>query len=125
LNTPSLNRNFSGNYDSEIENETNAFQKSMQEQKFLKVLSGFSLKEYQIVAVAPSPGAAMLLSLRDTFKNPLMALLYTLFVLSAAFHAFNGFWTFLITWGVILSMNSQKVMRKIAFVGMILLSFLG
>ncbi len=90
-----------------------------------ETLSSFHLKKNQVVAVSATPGTAMLLTLRDTFKNPILAVLYTIFVLAAAFHAFNGFWTFLITWGVILSMPSQKSMTKVALVGVLVLSFLG
>lgn len=94
-------------------------------EEYFKKLSSFRLQNNQVVAVASSPGTAMLLNVRDTFKSPLMAILYTIFVLSAAFHAFNGFWTFLITWGVILSMPSQKSMTKVAVAGILLLSFFG
>lgn len=93
--------------------------------EFLQKLSSFHLQKNQVVAVAANPGTAMLLNVRDTFKSPLMAVLYTVFVLSAAFHAFNGFWTFLITWGVILSMPSQKSMTRAALAGILLLSFFG
>lgn len=70
-------------------------------------------------------GKTMLLMVRDTFKSPLMALLYTVFVLAAAFHAFNGLWTALITWGVMLSVRSQKAMLPICWFGTLLLAVLG
>ena len=54
-------------------------------------------------------GAAELLVVRDTFKIPYMMVLYTIFVLAATFHAFNGMWTFMITWGVTLSQRSQRL----------------
>ncbi len=109
---------------SEIESIKEKFSTSEQ-QKWMETLSSFCLKKNQVVAVAATPGTAMLLTLRDTFKNPILAILYTIFVMAAAFHAFNGFWTFLITWGVILSMPSQKSMTKVALVGILVLSFLG
>jgi succinate dehydrogenase / fumarate reductase cytochrome b subunit len=62
---------------------------------------------------------------RDTFKSPLYTLLYTVFLLAAAFHAFNGFWTFLITWGIILSYRSQKTMVPVCMLGVLALAFLG
>jgi succinate dehydrogenase / fumarate reductase cytochrome b subunit len=61
------------------------------------------------VAVAPDRGTAMLLTVRDTFKSPIMEIFYSLFLLAALFHAFNGFWTFFLTWGLILSINARKV----------------
>jgi succinate dehydrogenase / fumarate reductase cytochrome b subunit len=96
-----------------------------EENEWRKTLASFSLKPNQVVAVADSPGKAMLLMVRDTFKSPLYAVLYTIFLLAAAFHAFNGFWTFLITWGVILSYRSQKAMIPICMIGMAALALLG
>lgn len=74
-------------------------------------------------AIAPSAGKAMLLMVRETFKSPEMRILYSLFVLAAAFHAFNGFWTSLITWGAMLSYRSQKAMIPLCWVGTALLAF--
>lgn len=83
------------------------------------------VREDGVIARAASPGKAMLLMVRETFKSPLMAVLYTIFVLAAAFHAFNGLWTSLITWGAMLSYHSQKVMIPICWLGVGLLAFLG
>jgi succinate dehydrogenase / fumarate reductase cytochrome b subunit len=78
-----------------------------------------------VLATANSPGKAMLLLVRETFKNPWMSLLYSIFVLAAAFHAFNGLWTALITWGAVLSYRSQKAMLPICWAGVGMLAFLG
>lgn len=83
------------------------------------------LQPNQVLAAADTPGTAILLMVRDTFKSPLMAVLYTLFVLAAAFHAFNGFWTFLIAWGAILSYRSQRAMIPVCMIGAALLTFFG
>ncbi|MBF8263595.1 MAG: sdhC [Parachlamydiales bacterium] len=83
------------------------------------------LKKNQLVAAAPDRGTAMLLTVRDTFKSPWMCILYSLFVLAAVFHACNGFWTFLLTWGLILSTAAQKTFQRLGWVGMAVLSFLG
>jgi succinate dehydrogenase/fumarate reductase cytochrome b subunit len=77
------------------------------------------------LALAPDMGTAMLLVVRETFKSPWQSVLYSIFVLAAAFHAFNGFWTFLITWGFLLSYRSQKAMIPFSVMGIGLLSFLG
>ena len=82
-------------------------------------------QDNQIIASTDTPGTAFLLMVRDTFKSPLMCILYTIFVLAAAFHGFNGFWTFLITWGLILSYRSQKAMVPVCLFGVALLSFFG
>ncbi len=79
----------------------------------------------RVKAISPSPGKAMLFMVRDTFKNLWMCILYSVFVLAASFHAFNGFWTSLITWGAMLSYGSQKAMIPICWLGVGLLAFLG
>ena len=88
-------------------------------------LASFRLGKSDVIAEASMPGTAMLLMVRDQFKSPLMAILYTIFVLAAAFHAFNGFWTSMITWGVMLSYRSQKAMNPVSAVGIFTLAFLG
>ena len=67
----------------------------------------------------------MLFMVRETFKSLLMCILFTIFVLAAAFHAFNGVWTALITWGAILSYRSQLALRPIVWIGSALLIFFG
>lgn len=79
----------------------------------------------KMVALAPSPGTAFLLVVRETFKSPLMVILYSLLVVASAYHAFNGLWTAMITWGVTLTRRSQKVMRSITNVLMGIVMFLG
>jgi succinate dehydrogenase / fumarate reductase cytochrome b subunit len=93
--------------------------------KWVEALESFNLSSRELVASSPSPGTAMLLTIRDTFKSPLVSILYTIFVLAAAFHACNGVWTCLITWGFILSYRSQKAMIPVSVMGIFLLAFLG
>lgn len=102
-----------------------AAQKQRQEQAWLAALEKWPLKENQLIAVSPSFGVAELLMVRDTFKNPTMILLYTGLVLATCFHAFNGLWTFMISWGVTLTSRSQQLMRTLATILMVLVSFLG
>lgn len=96
-----------------------------QQKAWVATLSEKKLDENDVVAVAESFGTASLLTVRDTFKNPYYVALYTIFVLAACFHAFNGFWTFLITWGVVLSMIAQRRMTKVAWGLMALVAFWG
>lgn len=96
-----------------------------QKRAFVEALKVRELSKNQVIAAADSMGKAFLLVLRDTFKDPAMMVLYSLFVLSATYHAFNGLWTFLITWGVSLTERSQS---KALFVSKVLMgtfSFLG
>ncbi len=100
-------------------------QQYLQKKALVDGLAGFSLKSDEVVVAAGSFGRATLLAVRDTFKSPIYIAIYTIFVLAACFHAFNGFWTFLITWGMILNMASQKRMAKFAVGLMVLIAFLG
>lgn len=83
------------------------------------------LTNSELVAVASNFGTAELLIVRETFKMPIMLVLYTIFVLAACFHGFNGLWTFLISWGVTLTARSQQVTLWMAQFLMILIAFLG
>lgn len=97
----------------------------LEEKKWIEIATSKPLKKGELLAAAPNPGTAFLLVLRDTFKNPLMGLLYSFFVIAASYHAFNGLWTFLITWGVTLTRRSQKTMRRISTFFMLLVTLLG
>jgi len=79
----------------------------------------------EVVAVAKDFGTATLLSVRDTFKYPIYVILYTIFVLAVSFHAFNGFWTFLITWGLVLKMATQRKALAVCMGVMAIIIFLG
>jgi succinate dehydrogenase / fumarate reductase, cytochrome b subunit len=83
------------------------------------------LSREEVIVEAHDFGTASLFSVRDTFKSPIYVALYTLFVLAACFHAFNGFWTFLISWGIVLRMSAQKSSVKLAITLMTLVAFLG
>lgn len=78
-----------------------------------------------VKAAVPTAGKAFLLNVRSTFTSPFMVFLYTIFVVAACYHAFNGLWTFMITWGVTLTRRSQKTMRTITTVLMSLVMILG
>ena len=88
-------------------------------------LANRPLKENEKGIISKSFGLAELMMVRETFKSPLMITLYTLFVLSACFHAFNGLWTFMISWGVTLSQRSQLWMRWISNILMAIVAFWG
>lgn len=92
-------------------------------QEFTEALN--TLQEGEVLAVAKTFGTAELLMVRDTFKNPFFIFLYAVLVLSACFHAFNGLWTFCITWGITISPSSQNRMRKVATFFMFFIGFLG
>jgi succinate dehydrogenase / fumarate reductase cytochrome b subunit len=79
----------------------------------------------EILAKAPDFATAELMMVRETFKMPVMIALYTVFVLAACYHGFNGFWTFLITWGICLSERSQRLARYFTTFLLFSVAFLG
>lgn len=93
--------------------------------EYVSFLRNHSLLPNQVFAVAPNFGTASLLTVRDTFKSPTYLALYTIFVLAACFHAFNGFWTFLITWGALLAAPAQRWGVRLSIALMSLIAFLG
>jgi succinate dehydrogenase / fumarate reductase, cytochrome b subunit len=111
---------------SELKQESTLSSPSAKQQThWMNALEKRPLKENEIIAVANNFGTVELLMLRDTFKMPIMLALYTLFVLAACFHAFNGLWTFMISWGITLSAYSQILMRRLSTCLMILVAALG
>jgi succinate dehydrogenase / fumarate reductase cytochrome b subunit len=111
-------------------NETLARNKSSQQSSYYKgvmakALTSFQIGPKEVVAISPNSGTAFLLNVRNTFKSFWMIGFYSLFVLAAAFHGFNGLWTFLISWGAILSYRSQKKMLNLCYGLMLLMAFFG
>lgn len=100
-------------------------QHQRQHKEWVEALEYKSLNDNQLMAVTPNFGTAVLLNVRETFKSPLMIALYTVFVLTAVFHATNGVWTFCVTWGITLTERSQVLMRRFTTFLMVLLSILG
>ena len=93
----------------------------------IEILNGkiLSVESNEALVLVPNAGSAFLLIVRDVFKNPLMVILYSFFVIIACYHAFNGLWTFMITWGVTLTRRSQKRMRTITNVLMTITTIMG
>lgn len=93
--------------------------------RWTDALQKLPLAPGQTIAATRDFGTVSLLVVRETFKSPLMVALYSLFVLAACFHAFNGLWTFLIKWGVTLTPRSQLLSHRVATVIMVLVAALG
>lgn len=99
--------------------------RAQEEKLWLETLEKRQLKNGQVVAIVDNFGLASLLMVRETFKQPIMVALYTGLVLATCFHAFNGLWTFMISWGVTLTERSQRGMRTLATALMVFVTFLG
>lgn len=96
-----------------------------EQKEWLESAQNWQLAPHELLAVTDNFGTAEFLMVRDTFKQPLMLILYTLLVLAAVYHAFNGLWTFMISWGITLSSSAQKLMQYLCSFCMGLLAFLG
>ncbi|MCF7806674.1 MAG: succinate dehydrogenase [Simkaniaceae bacterium] len=112
-------------FDPESASIYDSLQRFQEKKEWVRSLEERPIDQYQVIAAANSFGTATLLNVRESFKSPIKSSLYTVFVIAAVFHAFNGFWTFLMTWGAILKMGTQHVFTKIALALMILFGFLG
>lgn len=125
----SISEVFSGSQDEELEGkeiqQLLATQKYQQKKDWVQALEAWPIKQGEAVAIAPDFGTAELMLVRDTFKSPLMLFLYSIFVLAATYHAFNGLWTFNITWGLTLTARSQRYMRMVSLFLMFVIGFLG
>lgn len=100
-------------------------QRAKQAQAFANTLASFEPTDDQVVASAKDFGTADLLVVRNVMQSFWMIGLYSIFVISAVYHAFNGLWTFLITWGITLTAVSQRLARKLSIGLMLLIGFLG
>lgn len=114
-----------GTYDPQEDAKLSAGQRTQEARKWVATLEEMLDERENTVAVCSDIGTAFLLIIRDTFKSPFIAGLYTMFVLGAAFHAFNGLWTFMITWGVTLTARSQYLSRCLSMGLVGLFAFLG
>ena len=103
----------------------NSAQSYEQKAQWVEALTKRPITATEVIAATKSFGTATLLSVRDTFKSPLYVGLYTLFVSAACFHAFNGLWTFMITWGLIFKRAAQKSMVTFCIAIMLVVAFLG
>ena len=57
--------------------------------------------------------------------NPFMLVFYMAGVIAATFHLANGFWSFLVTWGITQSPQSQKIVTYITIGIFLILSVIG
>lgn len=61
----------------------------------------------------------------DILSSPFMLIFYIVGVLSATFHLANGLWSFLVTWGITQSPQSQKIVSYITIIVFLVLSVIG
>lgn len=102
-----------------------ALQEHEQQVNWIKAIQAKPLGKNEIMAVSNDFGTAELLMLRNTFQSPLMILLYTLLVISACYHGFNGLWAAMIKWGITVSERSQRKFLNFTAFLMVFVAFLG
>jgi succinate dehydrogenase / fumarate reductase cytochrome b subunit len=112
-------------YSSEIDSIYQTLQGYEQQKEHIRGLESRKIKSGYVMAVCKDFGSLELLGVREAFQSILMCILYTVFVLASVFHGFNGLWTFLITWGLILSKKSQSAMSHFCTGLMFFVGFLG
>lgn len=112
-------------YKKNIDQLMNRYQNLEDQEAYLKGLEKRSISGDEVIAEAGDFGTATLLIVRDSFKSLFKSILYTIFVLAAVFHGFNGLWTFMITWGIVLKMRSQSRAVNWCITIMVLVGFLG
>lgn len=113
-----------GNVDTEAE-YYNLKEQIDENESWIKDVEQKGLKPHEVIAITPNAGSAFLLILRDAFKNPMIVILYSILVITASYHAFNGLWTFFISWGINLTRRSQSAFRKFCQGLIILVTFMG
>jgi succinate dehydrogenase / fumarate reductase cytochrome b subunit len=97
----------------------------LDQQGWFEALESRPLAVDEVMAVTPDFGTAELLMVRESFKMPVMIALYTIFVITACYHAFNGVWTFLISWGITMSATAQRYSLYVCYGMMLIFTFLG
>lgn len=83
--------------------------------EFVKGLTHFSIGKDEVIVVSKKSADLILLNVRQAFQSVWMCAIYTLFVLASVVHGCNGFWTFCITWGLILSKKAQSSSVRFAY----------
>lgn len=61
----------------------------------------------------------------EILSNPAMVAFYIVGIIAATFHLSNGIWSFLVSWGITQSKQSQKVATWVTMIFFVLLSVVG
>ncbi len=102
-----------------------SLQRLNQKKQWITTLAKKTLQKGEVIAVSKDFGTITLLNVREAFKSPFKIALYTVFVLAACFHGFNGLWTFCMTWGVMITAVAQRKVLRVCVGLMVLLALLG
>ncbi len=75
--------------------------------------------------LAPKAGIAFLYAVRDSLGSLWTAIFYSLFVLFAAFHGFNGLWTCCSRWGIFCSHRYLTWLRILCYCAAVVVASMG
>ncbi len=112
-------------YDESTNQIVQKYQTLENQKIYFRALAEKTLSKKQVIAACPSYGTASLLIVRNAFQSVFISILYTIFVLASVYHGFNGLWTFMITWGIVLKMRAQSRAVNVCVGLMVLIGFFG
>lgn len=92
---------------------------------FVAGLTHFTLSQNEVIIGSKKSADLILLNVRQAFQSLWMCAIYTLFVLASVMHGCNGFWTFCVTWGLLLSKKAQTSLVSFAYGLAFILAALG
>ena len=95
------------------------------QEKWVHGLRSIAIQSREVIGESSNFGSVVLLTVRETFRNPIYCVLYSVFVLAACFHGFHGLWTFLLSWGIVIRHVMQQKIWKICVVFMGTVAVLG
>ena len=73
----------------------------------------------------PEVGKAFLYAVRNALGSLWIAIFYTLFVMAAVFHGFNGIWTVVARGGIIVSSRYLRLCQIVCYIGMFVVMAMG
>ncbi|WP_374712532.1 succinate dehydrogenase cytochrome b558 subunit [Symbiobacterium terraclitae] len=71
------------------------------------------------------PGLPDYFTVANAFADPIVATIYGIGIIAAAYHFANGLYTFLITWGITIGPRSQRVSSVVTNVLFVMISAMG
>lgn len=98
---------------------------SEEDAEVARAIGKATMSQSEVIAISTNFGTALLMVVRNAFQSIWLCILYSLFVIAASFHACNGLWTAMISWGVNLNEASRNRCRTFSNTILAILLFLG
>ncbi|AHH23270.1 succinate dehydrogenase [Chlamydia muridarum str. Nigg CM972] len=94
-------------------------------EQFLQEKDRALFSSHKLYIFTPEAGKAFLYAVRNTLGSLWMAIFYTFFVMAAVFHGFNGIWTFVSRWGIIVRSRYLRLCQILCYIGMFVVMAMG